>query len=48
MVTDVGLFEIRGGRFHLRECFAPYTPEWILEKTDAEIHVDSNCQIVTL
>ncbi len=48
VVTDVGMFEIVGGRFHLLECFAPYTPEWILEKTDAEIHVSTSCKTVSL
>jgi 3-oxoacid CoA-transferase B subunit len=48
VVTDVGLFEVKGGRFHLRECFAPYTPEWILEKTDADLVVDPDCKIVTI
>jgi len=48
IVTDVGFFEVLGDRFHLRECFAPYTPEWILEKTEADIVVDSNCRIVTI
>lgn len=40
VVTDVGVFSMLGGRFHLSECFAPYTPEWILEHTDADIIVD--------
>ena len=48
IVTDVGFFEVMGDRFHLRECFAPYTPEWILEKTDADISVDTDCKIVSL
>ncbi len=48
VVTDVGMFEIVGGRFHLMECFAPYTPEWIIEKTDAEIHVSTSCKTVSL
>ena len=48
VVTDVGMFEVLGGRFHLMECFAPYTPEWILEKTDADIVVHANCKTVTL
>ena len=39
VVTDVGLFTVMGGRFHLTECFAPYTPEWILQNTDADIVV---------
>ena len=48
VVTDVGMFEIQDGKFHLKECFAPYTPEWILEKTDADIHVDAECRVVQL
>jgi acetate CoA/acetoacetate CoA-transferase beta subunit len=39
VVTDLGYFEVAGGAFRLRECFAPYTPEWILERTDADIEV---------
>lgn len=37
VVTDVGFFQIRGGKFHLMEYFSPYTPKWIIEKTDADI-----------
>ena len=48
VVTEVGMFEIQDGKFHLKECFAPYTPEWILEKTDADIHVDAECRVVQL
>jgi acyl CoA:acetate/3-ketoacid CoA transferase beta subunit len=48
VVTDLGVFEVLGGRFHLTECFAPYTPEWIQKNTDAEIIVKNNCQIVTI
>jgi acetate CoA/acetoacetate CoA-transferase beta subunit len=48
VVTDVGFFEVSGGRFHLREYFAPYTVEWILEHTDADIVVDENCKEVKL
>jgi len=48
VVTDVGLFEVMGGRFRLRECFAPYTPEWIQEMTDADILVDADCRMVDL
>jgi acetate CoA/acetoacetate CoA-transferase beta subunit len=47
VVTDLGVFEVMGGRFHLTECFAPYTPEWIREHTDAEIIVRNDCCIVT-
>jgi 3-oxoacid CoA-transferase B subunit len=39
VVTDLGMFTIMGGRFHLTECFAPYTPEYIVEHTDADIVV---------
>ena len=48
VVTDLGVFEVLGGRFHLTECFAPYTPEWIQEKTDADIIVKNDCRIATL
>ena len=40
VVTDLGLFEVLNDRFHLRECFAPCSPDWILEHTDADILVD--------
>ena len=48
VVTDLGVFEVRGGRFHLVECFEPYTPEWILERTDADITVSNDCRIVKI
>ena len=48
IVTDLGVFEIMGGRFHLKECFAPYTPEWILAHTDADIIIKNDCRIVTI
>ncbi len=48
VVTDLGFFEVVGDRFVLRECFAPYTPEWIQEKTDATIVVSNDCKIVSL
>ena len=37
VVTDMGLFEVSGNRFVLRECFAPYSVEDIVLNTDAEI-----------
>ncbi len=43
VVTDVGFFELMGGRFHLIEYFPPYTPEWIREHTDADIVVREGC-----
>ncbi len=48
VVTDLGLFEVMGDRFYLTECFEPYTPEWILEKTDADIVVKNDCRIVKI
>ncbi|MBF0543281.1 MAG: 3-oxoacid CoA-transferase subunit B [Candidatus Riflebacteria bacterium] len=48
VVTDLGVFEVLGGRFHLAECFTPYTPEWIQKNTDADIIVKNDCRIVTI
>ena len=48
VVTDLGYFEVRGGKFHLLEWFKPYTPEWIQEKTDAEVVVTSTSRCVSL
>jgi 3-oxoacid CoA-transferase B subunit len=48
VVTDLGVFYVLGGRFHLTECFAPYTPEWIQQRTDADIIVKNDCPIVTV
>ncbi|MBU0926347.1 MAG: 3-oxoacid CoA-transferase subunit B [Spirochaetes bacterium] len=45
VVTDVGYFSVSGGKFRLEECFAPYTPEWILASTDADIAVADDCGI---
>lgn len=47
-VTDVGFFELRGGTFVLKEYFKPYTVDFILEKTDADIVVDKDCVEVDL
>jgi acetate CoA/acetoacetate CoA-transferase beta subunit len=46
VITDLGLFEVAGGKFVLKEAFAPYTPEWILEKTDADVAVAADCKTV--
>lgn len=48
VVSDVGLFEIKNGTFVLKEYFKPYTVEYILEKTDADIVVDKDCKEVDL
>jgi acetate CoA/acetoacetate CoA-transferase beta subunit len=44
VVTDLGMFEVMGGRFFLREYFEPYTPEWIKARTDAEIVIPNDCR----
>ncbi len=44
IVTDVGYFEVMGGKFYLLEYFEPYTPEWIKEHTEAEVVVMSTCR----
>lgn len=43
VVTDLGYFEVMGGKFYLLEWFKPYTPEWIVEHTDAEMVIMSTC-----
>lgn len=43
VVTDVGYFEVMGDKFYLLEYFAPYTPEWIVEHTEADVVVMSTC-----
>ena len=48
VVTDLGFFEVVGDRFFLREAFAPYTPEWIVEKTDATVVIPNDCKVVEL
>ena len=37
VVTDLGFFQVMGRKFRLMEYFSPYTPEWIIERTDADI-----------
>ena len=44
VVTDVGYFEVRGSSFFLAEWFDPYTPEWIVAHTDADIVVLETCR----
>lgn len=44
VVTDVGYFAVKDGRFHLMEYFVPYSPEWIVEHTDADVVVDKQCK----
>jgi acetate CoA/acetoacetate CoA-transferase beta subunit len=46
VVTDLGFFKVMDNKFILKEAFAPYTPEWILEKTDADVVIASDCKTV--
>lgn len=46
VVTDLGVFEVAGDGFTLLECFEPYTPAWIVERTEADITVREDCQMV--
>jgi acetate CoA/acetoacetate CoA-transferase beta subunit len=48
VVTDVGYFEVADNAFVLKECFSPYTPEWIKEHTDADLRVAPDCRVVTI
>ena len=43
IVTDVGYFVVKGSHFVLAECFEPYTPEWIIEHTDADVERAPDC-----
>ncbi|MCL1894465.1 MAG: 3-oxoacid CoA-transferase subunit B [Holophagaceae bacterium] len=43
VVTDLGFFEVINKVFVLKEAFAPYSPEWIIEKTSAEVVIASDC-----
>ena len=44
VVTDLGFFEVEEGRFVLKEFFPPADPEWIVEKTAADIVVAADCR----
>jgi len=48
VVTDLGLFEVKNKRFHLKEYFAPYSLEFVKNHTDAELVIDENCKQVTI
>ena len=48
VVTDLGYFEVKDGKFHLIEWFEPYTPAWIREKTDADVVVTDASRCVSL
>lgn len=44
VVTDLGFFEVDEDKFILKEYFAPYTIDFILKNTDADIEVDKDCK----
>lgn len=46
--TDLGLFRVRNGAFELLEFFKPYSAEYILERTEADIVVDRECREVEI
>lgn len=48
VVTDLAFFEIKDGKFILKEYFAPYTVDYILSNTDVDIVVPDDCKEVTL
>jgi acetate CoA/acetoacetate CoA-transferase beta subunit len=48
VATDVGFFTVQGGKFVLKEYFSPYSVDFILERTDADIVVDKDCKEVDL
>jgi 3-oxoacid CoA-transferase B subunit len=46
VVTDMGVFTIGAGAFVLQECFAGYTPQFIVSGTPAEVLVAPGCREV--
>ncbi|MDF1568695.1 MAG: 3-oxoacid CoA-transferase subunit B [Spirochaetaceae bacterium] len=44
IVTDLGMFEIGDDCFILKEFFAPATPKWISENTEADIVTAPDCR----
>ncbi len=48
LVTDVGYFEISDGAFVLKEIFKPYTEDFILENTKANIVIAEDCRQVEI
>lgn len=44
VVTDLGFFAVSDGTFVLKEYFSPYTPQQIIENTDAEVIEASDCR----
>jgi acetate CoA/acetoacetate CoA-transferase beta subunit len=48
LVTDVALFEIKNNQFILKEVFAPYTAEFVMEHTEADVVKADDFKVVTL
>lgn len=48
VVTDLGFFAVRDGAFMLEEYFSPYTPEFIIEQTDATVIEAPDCREAVL
>ena len=48
LMTDVGFFQIKDGRFVIKEVFEPYTPEFVLEHTDADVVKAEDFKIVKI
>ena len=48
VVTDLGFFEIREGVFVLKKLFSPYTVEFVLDHTDADVLVAEDCQMIEM
>ena len=48
VVTDVGFFEVVHDHFLLKEYFTPYSVEFIIDRTDADIIVAEDCEEICL
>ena len=48
LVTDVGVFHIEDGKFVMKEVYAPYTPEFVLENSEADIVKADDFKVVEL
>lgn len=46
VMTDMGLFEIHGGKFILKEYFTDYSPEFIMKGTPADIEIAADCKAI--
>lgn len=48
IVTDAALFTFQDGKLFLEEIFAPYSVEWVLQNTQAEIIISENITEINL